>query len=1402
MKLRRPVMRSGRSVLLSALALALAIPPLTFTRSVTAVAAEPSPARPEIATYAGQPIGGTPTEVAQQPYAIATIGRSTYVADPTNHVVRLLLDTKEFAFAGNGGFSVEGDAGDPKQAQVAGAYAVAAGKVTRVGLQVTGFDIYLADTFGHKVRRVTVSIPPVDSQNGAPSATITTIAGTGTFGFAGDGGAATAAQLNSPYGVAWDAISGTVYVADTLNNRIRAIASDGTISTVLGAGAPSAALQVALNQPRGLAMDSLGRLYVADTGNHVIRRYDPRPFSSTTGYNRATATVQTLAGDGNPGYLDGVTGPSARLRQPAAVAVDGQGNLYIADTGNNVVRELVLDASKQDLTANSSIRTVAGNGTSGYAGDEGPATQAELNAPFGVAVRDDGDVLIADTGNNYLRLLDAVAAADGSHHIHKLAGNGTASFAGDGQAPANAQLAGPGAIVTKAAPIPGVTGVAPQTAGVRYVADTFNQAIRWFATSGTVQTLVGTGGVAGPADAGPGHSTHLNNPMGAALDPAGAILYVADTFNNQVRRVDLKTDTVSPFAGTGQAGFSGDGHAAVDAQLSYPTGVAVDAGGNVFIADAYNARVRRVDTSGTITTVAGTGQLGYTGDGGDARKADLYFPYGVTVDSAQPPTLFITDSFNNRVRQVDGHGVITTVAGDGTPDFSDAVPATTAHLDRPWSTAIDGGSLYIADFLNHRVRKVDRTSQVISTVAGVGTSGLLGDLGKADQAEVDGPHGVQPIGNTGALLVADSFNDRLRWIGVTQTGVYRSAVQFAAQNLATSSPNQSVTVTSMGTGLLVLGPVNVAPGAQDFVLDPTGDACSRQRLEPGVSCSFAVSFMPRAPGNRAGSLLIPDDAANAPQQVTLSGRATAPQPAFSVSSLGLRQTLAGVSDPQSVTLSNSGDGALNVTAITIEGSDSAPSPDFVQSNDCPSSLAPGSKCTITVRLNQIPSGSRAGMLTIADNATGSPQRIPVTGAVIAPTVTLTPSGLGFASNVGQTARAQAVQLVNTGEGALTLSAIKVIGSSDFSAANNCPTVVTPHASCTLTVSFTPSGTGQQQATIRLADDARDSPQQLQLLGFGTMPAVRVSPRQLGFSQNLSDPLQTQPITFTNTGDGPLTISNLAVTGDYRQTNNCPGVVFAGESCTIRITFAPATTGQRNGSLILTDDADSVAGSQQVVAFSGTAFAPAVALSPTLLAPSVNVHGTAPPQTVILRNSGDGTLRVTGVGLAGSAAGEYTIVGNDCSNPILPGQTCSITISFSPSGAGLRPATLTITDDARGSPHLVLLRGVGTGPVVSLSAATLGFGTVPANTTSAPLSVVLTNTGNGPLAISSISSPAGGEFSETNNCPSNLGPGGSCTITVTFTPVTAGPRPSQTVVISTNALNGGGVFTITLTGSGS
>ncbi|WP_322754609.1 protein kinase domain-containing protein [Frankia sp. Cas3] len=342
------------------------------------------------------------------------------------------------------------------------------------------------------------------------------------------------------------------------------------------------------------------------------------------------------------------------------------------------------------------ITTVAGTGTGGFTGDGGPATHAQLANPDGVAVDNTGTLYIADQDNNRVRRV----GTDGT--ITTLAGTGTAGYAGDGGPATHAQLANP-------------HGVAVDSTGTLYIADEGNQRVRRVGTDGTITTVAGTGTEGFTGDGGPATHAQLAYPEGVAVDRTGT-LYITDQGNQRVRRVG--TDgTITTVAGTGTAGYAvyagyaGDGGPATHAQLANPHGVAVDSTGTLYIADLSNNRVRRVGTDGTITTVAGTGTEGFTGDGGPATHAQLAYPEGVAVD--RTGILYITDQDNHRVRRVGTDGTITTVAGTGTEgDSGDGGPATHAQLANPDGVAVDNtGTLYITDRGNHRVRRVATGSQ-------------------------------------------------------------------------------------------------------------------------------------------------------------------------------------------------------------------------------------------------------------------------------------------------------------------------------------------------------------------------------------------------------------------------------------------------------------------------------------------------------------------------------------------------------------------------------------------------------------------------------------------------------------------------------------------------------------------
>ncbi|MCM3494635.1 S-layer homology domain-containing protein [Paenibacillus lactis] len=361
-------------------------------------------------------------------------------------------------------------------------------------------------------------------------------------------------------------------------------------------------------------------------------------------------------------------------------------------------------------TSGGTISTVAGNGTAGSSGDGGAAWMAQLNYPYGVAVDSGGNLYIADTLNHRVRKVDA------SGNINTVAGNGTAGSSGDGGAAASAQLNKP-------------FGVAVDSGGNLYIADTLNHRVRKVDTSGNISTVAGNGTAGSSGDGGAAASAQLNKPYGVAVD-SGGNLYIADTFNHRIRKVDA-SGNISTVAGTGTAGNPGEGEFATSANIKYPYGVAVDSGGNLFyVADDGSSRVRKVDASGKISTVAGNGTAGSSGDGGAAALAQLYLPYGVAVDSGG--NLYIADTYNQRVRKVDASGNISTVAGNGTAGSSgDGGAAALAQLNFPFGVAVDsGGILYIADTNNNRVRKVaaepvpaSGLTVTASDVTGEGTDG-------------------------------------------------------------------------------------------------------------------------------------------------------------------------------------------------------------------------------------------------------------------------------------------------------------------------------------------------------------------------------------------------------------------------------------------------------------------------------------------------------------------------------------------------------------------------------------------------------------------------------------------------------------------------------------------------------
>lgn len=597
---------------------------------------------------------------------------------------------------------------------------------------------YVADTINCRVRAV------------REDGTVLTVAGTGSCRASGDGGPATAAGL-SPWGLAWDG-QGNLYVADVFNCRIRKIDERGIISTVAGTGAcgfsgdGGPASQASLFFPRDVAIGPDGALYLADTGNCRVRRVAPE-----------SGVIETVAGSGSCEF-SGDGGPALQAGlHPWALAVAPDGGVLVVDRESCRLRRFVPGGA---------IATVAGTGACGFSGDGGPAAGAALNWPGDVALAPDGSLYLADTGSCRIRRI----AADGT--IATAAGSGVCALGGDG---------GPAIAGGAWHPV----GLATGPEGEWYFSELDTCRIRRVDATGVVDTVAGTGVCGFSGDGGPATRARLSDMLGGLALAGDGTLFFAEGYNCRVRRV-APDGVITTVAGTNVCGFSGDGGPASQARLGFVSDVALDGAGGLYLAEPLNCRVRRIDlATGLIDTVVGDGSCRYNGEDVPAREAGVE-PWAVAV--GPDGALYLADASNCRVRRIDGEGRLTTVAGSGECGYSgDGGPAVQAQLLRPYDVLLDrDGNLYVADLRAFVVRKVDRGG-TISTVAGVGISRpvdiggfdptrgffctlhnlpvpvpvYLGDGGPANQAGLYFPYAIA-LSRDGHLYIADTFDHRVR----------------------------------------------------------------------------------------------------------------------------------------------------------------------------------------------------------------------------------------------------------------------------------------------------------------------------------------------------------------------------------------------------------------------------------------------------------------------------------------------------------------------------------------------------------------------------------------------------------------------------------------------------------------
>jgi sugar lactone lactonase YvrE len=848
---------------------------------------------------------------------------------------------------------------------------------------------------------------------------LTTYAGTGTPGNTGDGGPATQAELAFPAGLAVDA-TGNLFIADSNNNRIRRVDTSGNITTVAGSGdtffggfsgdgGPATSAQ--LNVPSSVAVDGNDDLFITDTDNGLVRRVDG-----------VTQTITTIAGEGSTFGCNGGGGNTARFNFLNGIAVDGTGNVFIADVGLGIVCKI--DATTQNITTYAG--TINSFGQPGAAnGDGGPATSAQMDQPNGVAVDSQGNLFITDSGNPKIRKVDTTA----NHIITSIAGTGFICVAepacGDGAAATSAAFDFP-------------RGVFVDANNNIIVTDTFNMRVRVVAagTNPNISAFAGGGAV---GDGGQATSAILADPAVVVVDGAENI-FELEQQGLRLRRIDATTKVITTYAGAGLGGatiglgINGDGGPATNARFVNPVGLATDSAGNYYIVDHNLAQVKKIDTSNPpiITTIAGNGApCGVAGnpnttpgcgDGGAATSASLSQPVGVAVDSKG--NVYISDTGLNTVRVVTAStGNISTFAGiSGSPcqstpaNCGDGGAATSAQLNIPFGMAFDSSNnLFIADTGDNVIRVVNTVSNDITTFALNGLPSFGGDGGPAQDASMDGPQEVAADA-AGNLFISGGNDNVVRRVDRQDQTIVTVAGD--VNNLdggfsGDGGPSTQALLENFGVAVF-----NNANGTHDLFIADGGNARIRK-----------VNIAPVAPGQPAtgSTLTFP---------TTLDGQ---------------------VSDLQSIQFANTGLDRLVFSNIVLSNQN------FILFNGCNQGGAgPAGSCALQIEFapQSGVSGTQTTTLTFNTNDPANPTyTYNLTGtASNAPStlgITESGSGTGFVTSdpLGINCPSTCTGTFGTGS-TVTVTASPNAGSS-FTSWNtaNAPGAVCTGNSCVVTLNF-------------------------------------------------------------------------------------------------------------------------------------------------------------------------------------------------------------------------------------------------------------------------------------------------------------------------------------------------------------
>jgi sugar lactone lactonase YvrE len=668
-----------------------------------------------VTTFAGASVQGADgisgAAMFNQPSGIAIdSGGNLIVADSGNNTIRKVTTAGVVT-------SIAGLVGNSGANDGTG---VAANFSYPSGLAIdTSNNVFVADANNNSIRKVT------------PEGVVTTL--TGIWMLSGsNNGVLALATFNRPFGIAIDT-SGHFFVADTYNNLIRKIATTGTVTTLAGSlqSGDGTGAEASFFYPAGIAIDNSDNIYLADKYNHTIRKITP------------AAVVSTLAG--NPqlyGTTNG-TGVSARFNSPSGIAIDSNGDLFVAEFINNDIRK---------ITAGSIVTTFAGANSTGTL--DGIGTSARFSAPSDITIDSLGNFFVADSNNHTIRKITSAGA------VSTFAGLAGSKGSGDG--------------LTTVAQFNNPSSIFASNAGNLYITDSNNNTLRRINAAGDVETIGGAAGLYGATD-GTGSSVRFYNPKSIAADNFGNI-YIADTENSTIRKVN-SAGVTSTLAGVAQLTGITDGTGSA-ARFYYPKGIAVDSTGNIYVADTSANTIRKVTPAGVVTTLAGTAYISGISDG-IGPNARFCQPEGITVESSG--NIFVTDTCSNIIRKITSSGVVSTIAGLGWTFGATDGQGSSARFNMPKGIVVDSaGNLLVADFNNQVIRKITPAG-IVSTLAGVaGVPGFTDGTGAA--ARFNNPTGITSD-NSGNFYVTDTGNHLVRKI--SSSGLVKTVIG----NLTHYGPN-------------------------------------------------------------------------------------------------------------------------------------------------------------------------------------------------------------------------------------------------------------------------------------------------------------------------------------------------------------------------------------------------------------------------------------------------------------------------------------------------------------------------------------------------------------------------------------------------------------------------------------